>query len=159
MKSRSVFTYKDAKEAKRLIGKRVEYSDNLKAIEESHLESGDILLEVIEDSCEPFRIDTSRYSSQRTIYDYQFIREILPDESHYEPYDLSDLNVRDSLRGRWIIWNDGDTDDADEAVIIGFTKRDGDPWHVRTSIGSIDAAELLKFYVFDDGTPCGKKVE
>ena len=159
MKLGKVLTYRDVNEAKRLIGKRVEYSDNLKAIEESPLESGDILLEVIEDSCEPFRIDTSRYSSQRTIYDYQFIREILPDESHYEPYDLSDPKVRDSLRGRWIIWNDGDTDDADEAVIIGFTKQDGDPWKIQTSIGSIDTAELLKFYVFDDGTPCGRRVE
>lgn len=81
------------------------------------------------------------------------------DEAEYEPYDFSDPAVRDSLRGRWVIWNDGDIDDADEAVIIGFTKRDGDPWQVRTSIGSIDAAELLKFYVYDDGTPCGRKVE
>ena len=160
MKFGPVLTYKDIDEAKGLIGKRVEYSDNLMVLERSTLESGDTLLDVIENSMEPFLIDTARYHADRKDRTYQFIRGVIEDEPEglsYEPYDLSNPAVRKSLRGRWIIWND--EDGADEAVIIGFTKQDGDPWHVRTSIGSIDAAELLKFYVFDDGTPCGRRVE
>lgn len=155
MKLGRVLTYKDIDEAKRLLGKKVVASDGLRDLEilASTIHPG--LLEAIDEgpvAC-PFQVSGH--------YSYQFIREVLPDkptQPRYEPYDLSDPKVRKSLRGKWIIWNDGDEDDADEAVVIGFVKREGDPWEVKTSIGGIDAAELLKFYVFDDGTPCGQLV-
>ena len=80
MKFGPVLTYKDIDAAKGLIGKRVEYSDNLRALDEWTLESGDTLLEVNEDSIKPFLIDTARYHADRKDRAYQFIREVLEDE-------------------------------------------------------------------------------
>lgn len=161
-----VLTYKDVDEAEKLEGKKVVASENLYLIENEafcreYAKQYKLTLAGARKGLYPFTVsDDNKFPPSYDGNKFQFIREVIEEESdhHYEPYDLSNPAVRKSLRDRWIIWNDGDEDDADEAEVIGFIKREGDPWEVKTSIGSIDAAELMKFYVFDDGTPCGQLV-
>lgn len=159
MKFGKVLTYKDIDEAKRLVGKKVISSDVFKEIDTQ----ADILASiggrlviltgVVEGNPFPFRV------SNGTVY--QFIREVIEEESdpHYEPYDLSDPAVRDSLRGRWIIYTKGDEYTTEEVIIVGFGKQGKNYWKVIIGTGEISATELLEFYAFDDGTPCGRRVD
>lgn len=73
----------------------------------------------------------------------------------YVPFDLSDKKVRDELRGKWI----KNKNNNFELCITVFTYQG----HVGNTISAdiymvsgIDADELLKYWVFEDGTPCGK---
>lgn len=149
-----VLTYKDIAEAEKIIGKKVIYTDNFKYIETSPDKwlRPTILTGVDKgDSCYyPFKLLAGTVA--------QFIREVIEDESypHYEPYDLSDPKVRDSLRGRWIIYTKGDEYTTEEVIIVGFGKQGKDYWKVITGTGEISATELLEYYIFDDGTPCGR---
>lgn len=97
MKFGKVLTYKDIDEAKKLVGKKVVASDFYASICDDDTACDcayDTLKAVHADKVCPFECNT--------FYDgAQFIREILPDKPEYEPYDLSDKKVRDSLRGRW----------------------------------------------------------
>ena len=150
-----LLTYKDANLAVHLIGERFKFSNVLSETEHGNGISS-TLFDVVLGNDYPFVFYLPGGDEC-----YQFIREVVEDapaEPRYEPYDLSDPPVRESLREKWIIWRDGDKDEAGEAMIIGFTKRDEYPWKVKTSIGGIDAAGLLKCYVFNDGTPCGRRV-
>lgn len=73
----------------------------------------------------------------------------------YVPFDLSDPDVRKSLRGRWI--TDGD---REESQITGFLVDSNGEWNATTcDRGLIDAINLQAFWKFDDGTPCGQLVE
>lgn len=166
-----VLTYKDLDEAKKLVGKKVVASDFYASICDDDTACDcmyDTLKAVHADKVCPFECDA--------IYSTQFIREILLDKPEYEPYDLSDPAVRDSLReykpynlddaevrkslrGRWIIYTKGDEYTTEEVIIVGFGKQGKDYWKVITGTGEIDATELLEYYIFDDGTPCGRKVE
>ena len=152
MRFGKVLTYHDIDEAKRLLGKKVVASDGLRDLEilASTIHPG--LLEAIDEgpvAC-PFQVSGH--------YSYQFIREVLPDKLEYEPYDLSDPAVRDSLRGRWIIYTKGDEYTTEEVIIVGFGKHGKDYWTVMIGSGEISATELLEYYIFDDGTPCGQLV-
>lgn len=161
MKFGKVLTYKDIDEAKKLVGKKVIYSDNFKEIGTradmlaSFWSRPVTLTEVGDDprAFFPFALENNSSS--------QFIREVIEDESdpHYEPYDLSDPAVRDSLRGRWIIYTKGDEYTTEEVIIVGFGKQGKDYWKVIIGTGEISATELLEYFAFDDGTPCGRKVE
>ena len=71
-------------------------------------------------------------------------------EKKYVPFDLSDPEVRKSLRGRWITKSDG----TDEKVLWWFWKCNG-YWMADEDL---TADELLRDYTFDDGSPCGKLV-
>jgi len=153
MRLGKVLTYKDVDEAKRLIGKRVVASDILYGAESDEdwgvLKDEKIYLsKVIEGNPFPFRV------SNGTVY--QFIREVIDGEPRYEPYDLSDPAVRDSLRGRWIIYTKGDEYTTEEVIIVGFGKQGKDYWKVIIGTGEISATELLEYFIFDDGTPCGR---
>lgn len=70
----------------------------------------------------------------------------------YVPYDLSKKEVRDKLRGKWIVYKHGGC--SLEELIHCFVKTDG-IW----SCNSMTAERLLRDYTFPDGTPCGEKVE
>ena len=73
----------------------------------------------------------------------------------YIPFDLSDPEVRKSLRGKWI--NDGD---REESQITGFFLDSDDDWCVTAgNDGYIYAIALCSSWKFDDGTPCGRLVE
>ena len=73
----------------------------------------------------------------------------------YVPFDLSDPDVRKSLRGRWI--TDGD---REESQITGFLLDSNGEWNATTcDRGLIDAINLQAFWKFDDGTPCGQLME
>lgn len=154
MKLGKVLTYKNVDEAKKLIGKNVVASDTLFGAEnyenlyrEALGRDGIWLSKVVEGSSFPFRI------SNGTIH--QFIREVIDDEPHYEPYDLSDPKVRDSLRGRWYKW-EGHNGTGEEMVTrflsSAFTKK----WEINGwAVGG-----FLKYcHWVDDGTPCGRRVE
>lgn len=153
MKFGKVLTYKDVAEAEKIIGKKVVASDYYASICDDDTACDcmyDTLKAVHADKVCPFECDA--------IYSTQFIREILLDKPEYEPYDLSDPKVRDSLRGRWIIYAKGDEYTTEEVIIVGFGKQGKDYWKVITGTGEIDATELLEYYIFDDGTPCGQLV-
>lgn len=152
-----VITYKDIDEAEKLVGKKVVYSNCFKSINDFQdclgiaKDFGLLILNEVRDGSGlyyPFRL------SDGTVF--QFIREVIDDESHYEPYDLSDPKVRDSLRGRWIIYTKGDEYTTEEVVIFGFGKQGKDYWKVMTGSGEISATELFENYAFDDGKPCGR---
>jgi len=151
MKFGKVLTYKDIDEAKKLVGKKVVASDFYASICDDDTACDcmyDTLKAVHADKVCPFECDT--------IYSTQFIREILLDKPEYEPYDLTDPAVRDSLRGRWIIYTKGDEYTTEEVIIVGFGKQGKDYWKVIIGTGEISATELLEYYIFDDGTPCGR---
>ena len=79
-------------------------------------------------------------------------------EKKYVPFDLSDPEVRKSLRGKWI----KNKENHFEICITAFHHQG----YVGNTIPAdiymvedLDADELLKDWIFDDGSPCGKLVE
>ena len=77
-------------------------------------------------------------------------------EKKYVPFDLSDPEVRKSLRGRWI------KADCGEYQISGFRSidgEDGEEWEVAVAFGLIPSETLLNRWTFEDGSKCGKLVE
>lgn len=148
MKFGKVLTYKDIDEAKKLVGKKVVCSDCLKDIEDEEWCSCGILLQL--EKVDDFNIPFIFHNGTR----YQFIREVLPDKPEYEPYDLSDPKVRDSLRGRW--YKVEDPDGTREEMVNSFLS----PAFTKTwEVNGWDGEYLLKHCRWiDDGTPCGKLV-
>lgn len=155
MKFGKVLTYKDIDEAKKLIGKKVVASDFYASICDD-----DTACDCMYDTLKAVHAGKACPFECNTIYSTQFIREVLPDKpvyvGCYEPYDLTDPKVRDSLRGRWIIYTKGDEYTTEEVSIVGFGKQGKDYWKVITGTGEISATELLDYYIFDNGTPCGR---
>lgn len=82
---------------------------------------------------------------------------IKPKESQakYVPYDLSKKEVRDKLRGKWIVRKGSDA----ERLITSFTTDSYGNWSYDVGFGGGNNNELLANYTFLDGTPCGEKVE
>lgn len=154
MKLGKVLTYKDVDEARRLIGKRVVAANTLFGAEnyenlyrEALGRSGICLSKVVEGNRYPFRV------SNGTVC--QFIREVIDEEPHYEPYDLSDPKVRDSLRGRWYKW--GDDDGEREEMVNGFLFS---PYTEEWWVNGWDVVGFLKHCRWvDDGTPCGRMMD
>ena len=154
MKLGKVLTYKNVDEAKKLIGKRVVAADTLFGAEnyenlyrEALGHGGICLQKVVEGNPYPFRV------SNGTVY--QFIREVIDDEPRYEPYDLSDQKVRDSLRGRWYKWGDDDGE-REEMVTRFLSSKFTNKWEVN----GWDEKYFLKYcHWIDDGTPCGRRVD
>lgn len=72
----------------------------------------------------------------------------------YVPFDLSDPDVRKSLRGKWIRTKNNN----EEKLIWWFWRNPFDgKWVIDEDIAT---EELLSDWVFDsDGSPCGKLVE
>lgn len=153
MKFGKVLTYNDVDEAMELIGKKVIHSDNFKYLEtrpDKWLRPT-ILTGVDKgDSCYyPFKLLDGTVA--------QFIREVIEDESdpHYEPYDLSDPKVRDSLRGRWYKWEG--PDGTGEEMVTRFLLS---PCTKKWEISGFDGEWFLKHcHWIDDGTPCGVQEE
>lgn len=149
MKFGKVLTYKDIDEAKKIIGKKVVCSDCLKDIEDEEWCSCGILLRL--EKVDDFNIPFIFHNGTR----YQFIREVIDDEPRYEPYDLSDKKVRDSLRGRWYKFED--TDETREKMVTGFMFS---PYTEEWWVNGWDVEGFLKYcHWVDDGTPCGRRVE
>lgn len=71
----------------------------------------------------------------------------------YTPYDLSKKEVRDKLRGKWIVRKDNEL--VNEEVIFRFAQDGIGFFHCN----GYTAKELLDMFTFSDGTPCGEKVE
>lgn len=152
MKFGKVLTYNDVDEARELIGKKVIHSDNFKEIgtKEDILASiwgRPTILTGVNDgpsALYPFSLEGNSRS--------QFIREVIEDEPRYEPYDLSDPKVRDSLRGRWF------RDEYDNEVPVRdfYCFKNRSVWYVN-GYSPKDFLEKCKW--LDDGTPCGRRVE
>lgn len=155
MKLGKVLTYNDVDEAMELIGKKVIHSDNFKEIgtKEDILASiwgRPTILTGVNDgpsALYPFSLEGNSRS--------QFIREVMedePEEPRYEPYDLSDKKVRDSLRGRWYKWEG--PDGIGEEMVTRFLLS---PCTKKWEINGWDGEWFLKHcHWIDDGTPCGK---
>lgn len=75
-------------------------------------------------------------------------------QDEYVPFDLSKKEVRDKLRGQWIVPKNKNGIIA-ESMIDRFAKDSFCDW---LCIG-YPAEELLEKMTFLDGTPCGEKVE
>lgn len=82
----------------------------------------------------------------------------------FEPFDLSDKDVRDYLRGKWIVLMDNDKGAHLEVCISEFAYMPVDDdeeefkWLIATVFGGILAEDLLEKFTFLDGTPCGELV-
>lgn len=157
MKFGPVMTYRDTADAKRLIGKKVIYSDNFKEIGTkadalASMWGRPATLTEVNDAPSafyPFSLEGNSRS--------QFIREVIEDESdpHYEPYDLSDKKVRDSLRGRW--YKVEDPDGTREEMVTRFLSS---TFTKKWEINGWTVEGFLKYcHWIDDGTPCGRRVE
>lgn len=90
-----------------------------------------------------------------SFYPYFVLEKVKP---RYVPFDLRNPEVRKSLRGRWI----KNKNNNFELCITFFTHQG----YVGNTIpadvymvSGIDADELLQYWVFEDGTPCGVVVE
>lgn len=149
MKLGRVLTYKDLDEARRLIGKKVVASDFYASICDD-----DTACDCIHDTLRAVHAEDDCPFECNTIYSTQFIREIL-DEAKYEPYDLSDKKVRDSLRGRWYKWEG--PDGTGEEMVTRFLLS---PCTKKWEISGFDGEWFLKHcHWIDDGTPCGVQEE
>ena len=150
MKLGRVLTYKDLDEARRLIGKKVVASDFYASICDD-----DTACDCVHDTLKAVHADKVCPFECITFYGTQFIREVLPDKLEYEPYDLSDPKVRDSLRGRW--YKVEDTDETREEMVNRFLFS---PYTEEWWVNGWDVEGFLKYcHWIDDGTPCGRRVE
>ena len=89
------------------------------------------------------------------MYPYFVLEKV---KQKYVPFDLRNPEVRKSLRGRWI----KNKNNNFELCITFFTHQG----YVGNTIpadvymvSGIDADELLQYWEFEDGTPCGKLAE
>lgn len=148
MKLGRVLTYKDIDEAKRLIGKKVVASDFYASICDD-----DTACDCMYDTLKAVHADKVCPFEYNTIYSTQFIREVIEDESDplYEPYDLSDPKVRDSLRGRWF------RDEYGNEVLVNLF----DYYKSRNvlHVNGYSSKVFLENCKWLDGTPCGRRVE
>lgn len=148
MKLGPVLTYKDVNLTVRLIGKRCKFSNVL-----SEIERGNGISAIL--------FDAELYNDHPFVFNlpggkerYQFIREVIEDEPEgpqYEPYDLSDKKVRDSLRGRW--FRDEYYNEAPVNIFDYHKSRN--VWHVN----GYSSRYFLENCKWLDGTPCGRRVE
>lgn len=149
MKLGKVLTYKNVDEAKKLIGKRVVASDFYAPICDD-----DTACDCVHDTLKAVHADKVCPFECITFYGTQFIREVI-DEAKYEPYDLSNPKMRDSLRGRWYKVEDRDgtrEEMVSRFLFPAFTKK----WE----INGWTVEGFLKYcHWIDDGTPCGRRVE
>lgn len=80
-------------------------------------------------------------------------------QDEYVPYDLSKKEVRDKLRGKWIV----EKEEKREFCINNFDyrERNDNQWSVQDCFTGdyITPFGLLTCYTFLDGSPCGQKVE
>ena len=147
MRLGKVLTYKDVDEARRLIGKKVVASDFYAPICDD-----DTACDCVHDTLKAVHADKVCPFECITFYGTQFIREIL-DEAKYEPYDLSNPKMRDSLRGRWYKVEDPDgtrEEMVSRFLFPAFTKK----WE----INGWTVEGFLKKCKWLDGTPCGRRV-
>lgn len=146
MRLGKVLTYKDVDEARRLIGKKVVASDFYAPICDD-----DTACDCMYDTLKAVHADKTCPFECNTIYSTQFIREVLPDKPEYEPYDLSDPKVRDSLRGRWF----RDEYDNEVPVSLFDYHKNRNVWQVN----GYSSKSFLEKCKWLDGTPCGRRVE
>lgn len=142
MKLGRVLTYKDVDEARRLIGKKVVASDFYASICDD-----DTTCDCIHDTLKAVHAEDDCPFECNTIYSTQFIREVL-DEAKYEPYDLSDPKVRDSLRGRWF----RDEYDNEVPVSLFDYHKNRNVWQVN----GYSSKSFLEKCKWLDGAPCGR---
>lgn len=161
MRLGKVLTYKDIDEAEKLEGKNVVASQNLYLIEDEafcreYAKKYKITLAGARKGLYPFTVSyDDKFQSSSDDNKFQFIREVLPDKLEYEPYDLSDPKVRDSLRGRW--YKVEDTDETREEMVNRFLFS---PYTEEWWVNGWDVEGFLKYcHWIDDGTPCGRRVE
>ena len=102
----------------------------------------------------PFKIDETDPAAALGYHVYQSLIRKKEPEKKYMPFDLSDPEVRKSLRGKWI--KDGA---GEEACITGFKCDDEEDWIAEIPNGYIAATALASCWMFDDNSPCGKLVE
>ena len=164
MKFGKVLTYKDINEAEKLEGKKVVASENLYLIEDeefclAYAKQYKITLAGARKGLYPFTVSDDKeilFSSDDN--KFQFIREVIedePEDPRYEPYDLSDPKVRDSLRGRWFKWEG--PDGTGEEMVTRFLLS---PCTKKWEINGWDGEWFLKHcHWIDDGTPCGRRVD
>lgn len=145
MKLGRVLTYKDLDEARRLIGKKVVASDFYASICDD-----DTACDCIHDTLKAVHAEDDCPFECNTIYSTQFIREIL-DEAKFEPYDLSDKKVRDSLRGKWF----KNKHDTEEPVSNFCYFKNRSVWYVN----GYSSKDFLENCTWLDGTPCGRRVD
>lgn len=102
------------------------------------------------DTNRPFRIvDTDGVTSAN------FRCLIKPKEPQvkYVPFDLSKKEVRDKLRGKWIVHKETES----EEMINEFGCNHGKgTWYC---LIGFDSKMLLKYWTFLDGSPCGESIE
>lgn len=154
MKLGKVLTYKDVAEAEKLEGKNVVASENLYLIEDegfclAYAKQYKITLVGARKGLYPFAISEGDK--------VQFIREVIDDETDkplYEPYDLSDPKVRDSLRGRW--YEDKRTGNEYQVFCFYKPQTEGDCWEIAPYYSAEDFLENCEWL---DGTPCGRRVD
>ena len=98
----------------------------------------------------------SNYPFADGIGNYMCIIRKKEPEKKYVPFDLSNPEVRKSLRGKWIKAESG------EYQISGFRSidgEDGEEWEAAVAFGLIPSETLLNRWTFEDGSKCGKLVE
>lgn len=74
-------------------------------------------------------------------------------EKKYVPFDLGDPEIRENLRGNWVVA------DGDEGQISGFHRFDGEEWMAAITTGYVTSEMLFDKWKFVDGSPCGRLVE
>ncbi len=111
-----------------------------------------VLVNLGYDPSHPFEVHTE----SGLHWDKIIISKNQPPRKKYVPFDLSDTEVRKSLRERWIESTRG------EYQISGFHSfdgEDGEEWMVSITTGYVTPENLCALWKFDDGTPCGRLVE
>lgn len=77
---------------------------------------------------------------------------------HFEPFDLSDAEVRKSLMGKFVNYTVNGFEPY-HAMITAFQECEGGTACVLPEIGHANGFALVTMCTFDNGQPCGKEVE
>lgn len=117
-------------------------------------DGSDRLIAVDKNRERPFASGSDNESN--VLWDVCIIRKKEP-KKKYVPFDLSNKEVRDELRGKWIIPK-GHSDSIEKQITLFGTQMTeyGKIWCVEMDI---TPDKLLASWTFIDGTPCGKLVE
>lgn len=139
---RKVFTYKDLEEAKKYIGKRGRFSENLFLLEKDHLGEPEDVLEHVGIDGFPFKARGMEY--------YQFFSPDPEPVEKWVPFTAEDFP---SLLGRGLINRHSKVGAMVGCFNTAFWITCHDQDH------GTSPEELLRDWTFVDGTPCGKRVK
>ena len=112
---------------------------------------GDVLIAVDKKAMDPFI-----FSKDPEVVSACIIRK-KESKKHYVPFDLSNPEARNSLRGKFLIQLRVGSFTPEEKMVVGFSEDSAVIGGYKPEC--YNGHDLLENFTFLNGTPCGKEVE